>query len=209
MRIIGLTGGIASGKSTVSKALHSMGAIILDADKVAWQLAEPDQPIWQAYFDRYGEAVINEDRSLNRQAVADRVFSDKSELAWMNGMAHPIIHAELMRQLDFWRKQETESIPAKEKISELVIVLDIPLLLESGWADMADEVWVVYVEKETQIQRLMERNSVDREEAVRRINSQMSMEEKRKKADFVIDNNGSLDKLMSQVNNLWNERCHV
>ena len=99
MKVIGLTGGIASGKSTVSSHLRSLGASVIDADKVAWELAEPGKAIWQAYRHRYGDEVINEDGTLNRQAVADRVFADKEELNWMNSMAHPLIKEEIGRRM--------------------------------------------------------------------------------------------------------------
>lgn len=200
MRIIGLTGGIASGKSTVSEVLQKYGAVILDADKVAWQLAEPDGSIWQAYFDRYGSAVINEDRSLNRQAVADRVFSDKNELAWMNEMAHPLIKAELMHRLERLRHEE------QIQKNELVVILDVPLLFESGWHTMADETWLVYTSRNNQIARLKSRNGIEEAEAVRRISSQMDMKKKRELADYIIDNNDSYEALLNHVNELWEKR---
>lgn len=200
MRIIGLTGGIASGKSTVSEVLQKYGAVILDADKVAWQLAEPDGSIWQAYFDRYGSAVINEDRSLNRQAVADRVFSDKNELAWMNEMAHPLIKTELMHRLERLRHEE------QIQKTELVVILDVPLLFESGWHTMADETWLVYTSRSNQIARLKSRNGIEEAEAVRRISSQMDMEKKRELADYIIDNNDSYEALLNHVNELWEKR---
>ena len=108
MRIIGLTGGIASGKSTVSKELQALGAVIIDADKIAWRLAEPGGAIWQEYYDRYGDVVINDDNSLNRRAVAERVFADKSELKWMNEMAHPLIRAELVNKVKALSAQEDD-----------------------------------------------------------------------------------------------------
>lgn len=199
MRIIGLTGGIASGKSTVSGELSRLGAKIIDADKTAWQLAEPHQPIWQAYHDRYGEDVINEDGSLNRQAVAVRVFADKSELEWMNSMAHPIIRREMFRQIDQLRAAETPG-------ENTVIILDIPLLFEGGWEKHADETWLVYTSEENQIKRLKERNGIDEKEARRRISAQMPLAEKMKLADFLIPNNETQDVLREKVHTLWQQR---
>lgn len=199
MRIIGLTGGIASGKSTVSGELSRLGAKIIDADKTAWQLAEPHQPIWQAYHDRYGEDVINEDGSLNRQAVAVRVFADKSELEWMNSMAHPIIRREMFRQIDQLRAAETPG-------ENTVIILDIPLLFEGGWEKHADETWLVYTSEKNQIKRLKERNGIDEKEARRRISAQMPLAEKMKLADFLIPNNETQDVLREKVHTLWQQR---
>lgn len=199
MRIIGLTGGIACGKSTVSKELSNLGACIIDADKVAWQMAEPDQPIWQAYLLRYGDAVINDDRSLNRQAVADRVFSDKKELAWVNEMSHPIIRAEMFRQVYDLRTADKTG-------NDKVIIMDVPLLFEGGWDVFVDETWLVYASEENQIQRLKIRNGLREDEARRRIAAQMSLSEKMKRADFIIPNNGTQDELMERVHTLWQQR---
>lgn len=188
MKIIGLTGGIASGKSTVSAMLQEKGYAVLDADKIAWQLAEPNQPLWQEYKNRYGDKVLHEDKTLNRQAVADIVFANPQERQWMDSMAHPIIMAEIKRQL-----AELKNNGCK------VAFLDVPLLYESGWDAMADITWVVYVSRENQVQRLCSRNGFTVEEAERRIRVQMSMEEKRARAQVVIDNNGNMEQLKQQV----------
>ncbi len=188
MKIIGLTGGIASGKSTVSAMLRKKGYPVLDADKIAWQLAEPDQPLWQEYRNRYGDKVLHEDKTLNRQAVADIVFANPQERQWMDGMAHPIIKAEIKRQMSELEKQDCQ-----------IVFLDVPLLYESGWDAMADITWVVYVSQKKQVQRLCRRNGFSEEEAERRISVQMSMEEKRARAQVVIDNNGNIGQLRQQV----------
>lgn len=188
MKIIGLTGGIASGKSTVSALLQEKGYAVLDADKIAWKLAEPGQPLWQEYKNRYGDKVLHEDRTLNRQAVANIVFAAPKERQWMDAMAHPIIKAEIKRQLHELAAQGAG-----------VVFLDVPLLYESGWDAMADITWVVYVSRENQVQRLCSRNGFTVEEAERRISVQMSMEEKRVRAQVVIDNNGDMEQLKQQV----------
>lgn len=204
MRIIGLTGGIASGKSTVSQELKNLGAVILDADKIAWNLAEPDKAIWQAYFDRYGEAVINVDRTLNRQAVADRVFSDENELKWMNEMAHPLIKEAIKKQIKIHLEKDKKR--NKETDSELVLVLDVPLLFESKWDVLAEETWLVYTDHEHQVARLKSRNNIDVEEAERRIASQMSMKDKLKLADVIIPNMGTYEELIANVHQIWQKR---
>lgn len=188
MKVIGLTGGIASGKSTVSWILSEHGFAIVDADQIAWQLAMPGNPLWQAYYDRYGAMVLYDDRTLNRQAVADIVFHAPAEKQWMDSTAHPMIRAELQRSL------AKLTAAGRERV-----FLDVPLLYEAGWENMTDEVWVVYVDEATQIQRLCRRSGCSEEEAIRRISVQMSMEEKKRRADVVLDNRGSLAELRQNL----------
>ena len=175
-----------------------MGAVIIDADKIAWRLAEPGGAIWQEYYDRYGDVVINDDNSLNRRAVAERVFADKSELKWMNEMAHPLIRAELVNKVKALSAQEDDLA------EEMIVVLDVPLLFESKWQILANETWLVYTTYDLQVARLKSRNNMNREEAEQRIDSQMSMEEKRSMADFIIENTGTREELLKDVHHLWN-----
>lgn len=188
MKIIGLTGGIASGKSTVTKYLRQQGYTVVDCDKIAWELAEPDCSIWQVYFARYGSKVINPDRSLNRQAVADIVFRDKKELDAINSLVHPLIKDEMMSQ-----------VKAAVDEGENVIFLDVPLLFEASYDKLVDEKWLVYVSRDTQLRRLMSRNDFNHDEAVRRIDSQMSLEEKKKLSDVIINNNADRKRLRRQL----------
>lgn len=195
MKVIGLTGGIASGKSTVTQLLREQNITVLDADAIAWQLAQPNEALWQAYTGRYGDRVLLPDRQLNRQAVADIVFAQPDEKQWMDGMAHPIIRDEIKKQLS-----------AAAQAGERLIVLDVPLLYEAGWDDMVDQVWLVYVNRKVQLQRLMARNGYNLQEAQRRINVQMPMDEKRKRAQIVIDNNGTRQELETMVMGLLDKQ---
>ncbi|ORT99773.1 Dephospho-CoA kinase [Anaerovibrio sp. JC8] len=188
MKIIGLTGGIASGKSTVTNYLRQQGYTVVDCDKIAWELAEPDRSIWQIYFARYGSRVINPDRSLNRQAVADIVFNNKNELSVINSLVHPLIKEEMLSQVEEARSR-----------GEKYIFLDVPLLFEASYDKITDETWLVYVPRNTQLKRLMARNHYSREEAIRRIDSQMSLEEKKKLSDVIINNNADRKRLRSQL----------
>lgn len=195
MRVIGLTGGIASGKSTVTQLLRQHRIPVLDADAIAWQLAQPGEALWQAYVERYGDRVLLPDRQLNRQAVADIVFSQPEEKQWMDGMSHPIIKKEIQKQLS-----------AAAQAGKRLAVLDVPLLYEAGWDNMADQVWLVYVNKEVQLQRLMARNGYSRQEALRRIGAQMPLDAKRKKAQVVLDNNGTRQELEAMVMGLLDKQ---
>ena len=190
MKVIGLTGGIASGKSTVSGLLREQyGAAVLDADEVAREIAEPGEPLWEAFVSRYGkERVLCKNGSLDREAIAEIVFHDASERSWMDEAAHPLIK---QRMLDRLADCKTAG--------ETLVVLDVPLLYEAGWEKIPDEVWVVYVDRETQLQRLMHRNQLSEKLAQERILSQMPMEEKKLRADVVIDNSGTREETVAQV----------
>ena len=194
MVIIGLTGGIACGKSTVSDWLREhYGANILDTDAIAWELAEPGQALWQQYVARYGrERALNADGTLNRRAIGAIVFSDAGEKEWMDAMAHPLIREETVRRLAVCRENKA---PAA--------VLDVPLFCEAGWEDMADEAWVVYARPEIQLARLMARNGFTEAEARSRIASQMTPEERNRRADVVIDNSGTVAQTRAQVDDAW------
>lgn len=197
MRVIGLTGGIASGKSTVSKQLREeFGAVILDADAIAYEMANPGEALWNAFIARYGkERVTFADGTLDRSAVAEIVFRDEKERRWMDDTAHPLIRQRLLDQLD-----------ACKKAGNSVAVLDLPLLYEAGWETIPDEVWVVCVDEETQLRRLMKRNAFSRDTALARIAAQMPLEEKRRRADVVIDNSGTKAETRAQVREAFSHR---
>ena len=191
---IGLTGGIASGKSTVSNYLLSRGIPVVDADKIARALAEKGGAIWKAYTDRYGCQVVNPDGKLNRERLGQIIFSSQEELEWVNNTTHPLIRAACFEELSLL---EIEGCKA--------VILDIPLLFETGWQKYVDESWLVSISKELQLKRVMERDGLSALEAGKRIAAQMSLEEKSRLADRVIDNSGSLDDLYAAVDSLWNE----
>ena len=191
---IGLTGGIASGKSTVSDYLNNKyGVPIIDADKIAYELAEPGKGIWQGYVDRYGkEKALFPGGTLNRRAIADIVFSKPEEKAWMDSMAIPLVKAETERRISQY-----------EKDGLMAVVLDVPLMIEQEWNKMVDSLWVVYVNPQTQLERLMKRNGYDVETAEKRVASQMSLEKKKKMADIVIDNSNAISDSQRQVDEAW------
>lgn len=193
MKVLGLTGGIASGKSTVSNRLREKhNAIVIDADKIAWELAEPHKPLWEKYVERYGDKILLPDGTLDRPAIGKIVFADKDEKKWTDDMAHPLIKNEILSRIE-----------QHEGAGADIAVLDVPLLYEVHWEPLCDTVWVVYVDEETQLRRLIERNGYTEQVARDRIASQMAMAEKRAKADAVIDNMGSIDDTMRQVDDAW------
>ena len=190
MLLIGLTGGIGSGKSTVSGLLAELGAVVIDADAITRELQQPGTPVLAAMVERFGEGILASDGTLDRQAVADIVFTDSDALADLGRIVHPAVGAEIARRL----QEEAET--------DHVVILDVPLLVESGRDDMAALV-VVDVDPEIAVRRLVEQRGMREGDARARMARQASREERRAKADLVIDNSGSLDDLRSAVSDAW------
>ena len=190
MLLIGLTGGIGSGKSTVSAALAERGAVVIDADAIVHELQAPGQPVLAAMVDRFGPEILDDDGALRRQAVADIVFNDADALRDLGMIVHPAVHDEIERRM------------AAEAETDHVVVLDVPLLVESGRSDMAGMI-VVDVDPELAIARLVEHRSFSEADARARVARQASREERVAKADVVIDNSGTLAELEAQVDSAW------
>ena len=197
MKIIGLTGGIACGKSTVSKYLREKGAVIIDADRIAHELLALGNPLYEAYRGHFGDAILLSDGQLDRRTIGRLVFQDPAERKWIDETAQPLIKQEICRRLQQYKDEKN-----------ILIVLDVPLLFESGWDKMTEETCLVYAEEKIQLERLMKRNGYGREEAAARIAAQMPLEEKKKRADSLIDNSGSLSSTLRQVDILWKEWTH-
>lgn len=195
---IGLTGGIASGKSTVSDILRAKGAWIIDADKLARQVVEPGQSAWKEIAVVFGEGVLLPNGQLNRKLLGEIVFADDVKRRILEDITHPAIS----RAVD-------EEINRAEQAGVAVVVLDVPLLIETGWTTMVDELWVVYVSPETQIERLIKRDGLDRKQALDRIASQMCLQEKLQYANVIIDNNQGLDRTTEQVLKAWKEHSRT
>ena len=196
MKIIGLTGGIACGKSTVSKALRALGAAIIDADALAHRLSRPNQPLFNAYVARFGQEIVTADGTLDRSALARLVFADPAVRAEVDAIAHPLI-----------RTAAEECLRAAEREQKRAAVLDVPLLFEAGWDALADEVWVVALPPEEQLMRLLARDrTMSAGEAQARIAAQMPLAEKCARADVVIDNSRTKEETRKYIEKLWKER---
>lgn len=192
MRVIGLTGSIATGKSTASAILRDLGAPVVDADRVAREVCAPGGATVREIGRQLGDAFVLPDGSLNRAQLARVVFGDAALRERLNAIVHPRVRRRMLQTLE---RLATEGAR--------VAVMDIPLLIESGGAYRTDEVWLVYVPEALQIERLMGRNQLTRAEALTRIRAQMPIEEKRRHADVVLDNTGDLDSLRQQVAREW------
>ena len=186
-RIIGLTGGIASGKSTVTSYLREKGYPVIDADRVVHDLQAPGGELYQALVEHFGTEILLDTGDLNRPALAQRIFSSQKEIAWSNQVQGEMIRKALERERD------------RLAASEEIFFMDIPLLIEQDYQDWFDQVWLVYVTEDTQLQRLMERNALTEVQARDRLAAQMSLEEKKTLVDLVIDNNSKRDHLYQQI----------
>jgi dephospho-CoA kinase len=187
-RVIGLTGGIASGKSLVSRTLQGLGLTVIDADEVSHELMAKDKVVKQRVVETFGTAVLTAGGEIDRERLGQIVFRDQERRRQLEQIMHPGILARL------WLK-------ARE--SKADVVLDIPLLIEQGGQERVDLVVVVYATRECQIQRLMARDRISREEAIRRIDAQLPLEEKISYADYVINNNGTVEETMDQVTRFY------
>ena len=190
---IGLTGGIASGKSTVGAMLRQMGAVVIDTDWIAHEVTAPGSGAVMEMSRRYGSDIVKEDGSLRRDAVGKIVFSDPVEKKWLEALLHPLIRAEAEKQAQ-----------AAFEAGQRVVVLDVPLLFESGWNGKVDEIWTVYTPQAIQEVRLQRRDGYTDSEIADRLASQWPIDEKAKRADVVIDNTGLPESTRRQVEVAWN-----
>ncbi len=185
---IGLTGGIASGKSTVANMCKEMGIPIIDADIEARGAVEPGEPAYRKIIESFGSDILMPGGGIDRKALGAIIFHDEAKRQLLNGIVHPEV-----------RKKMAEKREAAKKAGSPAIILDIPLLFESKLTNMADKTLVVFVDKEVQLARLMARNSFSEEEAEARIQSQMPLSVKAELADACIDNNGSIEETKRQL----------
>ena len=189
---VGLTGGIGSGKSTVAQMLQARGAVVIDADAIARELVEPGEPALHALVDEFGDSIIASDGSLLRGRLASVAFATPDGTARLNAIMHPLIAAESRRRID--RAAEAGAH---------VVVYDMPLLLETGQRDVVDLVVVVDVPVETQVRRAVDLRGLEEADVRRRIEVQLTREERLAAADVVIDNSGSVIHTREQVDVLW------
>jgi len=198
--VVGLTGGLATGKTTVAEIFNTLGAIIIDADKVAREIATPYSPAWQEIKQYFGTKILNDDLSINRKLLAKLIFSDESCRKKLNEITHPKIIDKI--------KQEIRNIKnSVSKTSHSIIIINAPLLIEAKMISMVDKLIVVTASEVTQIKRVMERDNLSKEEAKNRIDSQLPLSEKVKLADFVIDTDCPKAKLKEKVKEIWDKIC--
>ena len=196
MEIIGLTGGIGTGKSTVSNFLREQNFAIVDADLISREVVEPGKPLLKELEEAFGTEIINEDGSLNRKGLAAIVFNDVEQRKLMDSIMHKEILAEMRRCMENYQEQGTHQ----------GIIIDAPLLFEIGLEKWCDQVWLVTADMDIRIQRVCARDNAVPEEVEARIRNQMSDDEKKKLSDEILDNSGTLENLHIQITELLKEK---
>jgi len=194
MIVIGLTGGILTGKSTVSEILAQRGAVIIDADKVGHEAYRPQTKVWQGVMDAFGTDILKENAEIDRKKLGEIVFHDPQALARLNEIMHPAMHLMMKEEIERLRGEGVD-----------VVVLEAAVLIEANWTDLVDEVWVTMAPEETAVRRLQDRGGLSEEQARARIRSQISSEERAKHADVIIDTNCDLAEVEAKVEELWHK----
>ena len=192
MRVIGLTGGVGTGKSTASNFLQQMGAYILDADKVGHESYLPDTPAWKDLIATFGEDLLQPNREIDRKKLGGIVFNDPAALAKLNSIVHPRMRDIMERKLKELKAQGIEAV-----------VLEAAILIEANWTPLVDEVWTTEAPEETVIRRLQERSSWTEQQIRDRIRSQLTPQERAAQAQVVIDTECSLDEVRDKLRDLW------
>lgn len=197
-KIIGLTGGIATGKSTVTKIIKENGYKVIDADKIAKDIVEKDKPAYNEVVEKFGEKILEKDKSINRKKLGNIIFKDRLLREELNNILHPYIFKEIKDMI------------IKHSQNNEYIFVDIPLLIEEidkfkEYEICFDEIWLVYIDEKTQLSRLMKRDLIGEERGIEKIRSQMSIDLKKRYATKIIDNRGDLKTLKKQMNKIMDE----
>lgn len=193
VRVIGLTGGIASGKTTISNILKELGAIIIDADKIARKVVEKSSPALKDIEENFGRDVLFKNGRLDRKKLGNIVFNDTGSLKKLNEIIHPYIVEKIIDEINHYKKT----------YNNRVIILDAALLIELNLMDLVEEVWLIVVPEEMQLGRLVERDNISADQAQKRIDAQIPLEDKKKYADLIIDNSKDLTYLQAQIEENW------
>ncbi len=194
MKIIGLTGGYGSGKSTVARFLAELGAAVIDADEVGHEVFRPGTEAWREVVGTFGQAIINFDGTIDRRKLGKIVFRDPDARARLNKIMHPRIYERVKALVEEYRQK-----------GFAVVVVEAPLLLEAGWKSMFDEVWVTSAPQATVLSRMKEQKGISEAELLARLHAQLTDEERTEQADVVISTYGTLDELKEEVGALWRE----
>ena len=198
MLVIGLTGGIGTGKSEVTRLLEALGAVVINADQVGHEAYKPDSESWTEVVKAFGEDILRPNREIDRQKLGAVVFGDPDQLAKLNRIMHPRMARIVSEQLESLRGQSTK-----------VVVVEAALLFEAGWDSLVDEVWATDSPVEAVIERLQARNGMSAEEVLKRIDSQMDRSERLSRTQVIVDNGGDVSDLESTVDRLWKTRVEV
>ncbi len=192
MKVIGLTGGIGSGKSTVAQFLAELGAVILDADKVGHEAFKPDTEAWHDVVATFGRQILTPTGEVDRKKLGEIVFNQPEALSRLNQIMHPRMYDMMKARIEEYRQQGVD-----------VVVLEAAVLIEANWTSLVDEVWVTVAPEAMVLERLKKQRGLDEEQTSARIRSQLSSEERVEHADVVIKNDGDLEEVKAKVKELW------
>ena len=192
MIVIGLTGGIASGKSTVAKMLSELGAVVIDADKVGHEVFRPHTEAWRKVVAAFGKDILGQNEAIDRSKLAQLVFNDPKALKRLNSIMHPLMHEIVREKIEGLRREGTE-----------VVVLEATLLIEAKWTDLVEQVWVTITPEDAVVNRLVSQKGFAEEQAEARIKSQTPISQRAKRADVVIRNDSDIATLRKKVEGLW------
>ncbi|MFC1892472.1 dephospho-CoA kinase [Chloroflexota bacterium] len=192
MKVIGLTGGIGSGKSTVSQFLAELGAIIIDADKVGHEAFQPDTEPWRKVVTAFGPEIVKPNGEIDRNKLGKMAFGNAELLSRLNQIMHPRIYDMIRSQIEDYRRWGVA-----------VVIVEVPLLIEADWTPLVDEVWVTVAPETTVLGRLQERSGLSKQDTLARIRSQLPIEERVRHADVVIDTDCTLNEVQARVKQLW------
>jgi dephospho-CoA kinase len=195
LRIIGITGGIGSGKSTVASILSSLGAVIIDADKISTEVVRKGEPALMEIVDNFGSEILNNSKDLNREKLAQIVFNDNIKLDILNNITHKYIAYRIAEDIKNWKDEQQNAIKSQ------ILVIDAAIPLEHGFIDSVEKIWVIFADEEVRIKRVMKRNNSSYEDVQARINSQMKYDDYFKLADLIIYNNLGVEELRFDVKN--------
>ncbi len=196
-KVIGLTGGIGSGKSTVTQCLAELGAVVIDADKVGHEAFKPNTRAWHEVVATFGKEIVTPSGEIDRKKLGAIVFSDPASLARLNQIMHPRMYDMIQAQIGEYRRQGVD-----------VVVLEAAILIEANWTSLVDEVWVTVSSEATVLERLKKYRGLEKEQTLARIRSQLPTKERIKHADVVINNDGDIEEVKAKVKELWN-RLHT
>lgn len=196
MLIVGLTGGIVSGKTTVAQIFKRLGAKIIDLDEIAREIVSPQQKAWKKIVQNFGEEILKDNQEINRKKLAKIVFSNQEKLNLLNQITHPVIVEVMKKRLNQISNQASEDV---------ICIIDAPLLFEAHIEYMMDKIIVVYINEKEQMSRLLQREDLSKDDAIKRIRAQIPIEDKVRLADYVIDNSFSIEQTKEQASQLWVE----
>ena len=192
MKVIGITGGIGSGKSTVTQCLAELGAVIIDADKVGWEAYMPNTEVWHDVVSEFGQQVVAENGEINRKKLGEIVFGNPASRKRLNQIMHPRMYKMMEKKIEAYRQQGVE-----------VVVLEAAVLIEANWTPLVDELWVTVASEPVVLERLKKQRGLAEEQILSRIRSQLSFEERKKHANEIISNDGDLEEMREKIKVLW------